>query len=697
MRAVENTASAPPDGTLPPKRRQVWAAFSLGLIAACLLRPFAKISAKPQPRTDTPPTPKPKQNFPPEHEPTPTRGTHSDHVPIGQMLIDAGLITGEQLARALTRQEAWGARLGDTLLALGWVKPFDFYPVLARRFGLRFVNLLEEPADESLFDRRDYVEYAENLYLPWRQWGDTLWIATADPTARALTDRWSGREDVRFVVTSRFDILWELQRVAGEEFSEDAVHYLANFSPDHSARTVVTTGQKWGFVALLAIFACALLVFPIGTAICFNTVLNLFLLFSFLFRTTLCWMSCSDGIGQFITKEEVAELKDEDLPVYTVLVPMYKEPDVLPILAAALRKMDYPKSKLDIKLVLEENDNATIDAAKALGLASIFEIVRVPDSLPKTKPKACNYALRLARGEYLTIYDAEDKPEPDQLKKAIAAFHRLGEKTACIQAHLNYFNAEENWLTRMFTLEYSLWFDLFLPALDHLKVPIPLGGTSNHFDIRKLREVGAWDPFNVTEDADLGLRFAAHGYHVGVVNSVTLEEANSQYGNWIRQRSRWIKGYIQTWLVNMRKPVKLFRQVGWKGFFSFQLFVGGTIISALGYPFMIIPFVLWCFTHTGALARFFPPLLLVVSTANLVVGNSFLIYLSMLAAAKRKHFDLVPYALTVPAYWLMQSIAGYKAMWQLITKPFYWEKTAHGISKATSAELEEAHKAATSG
>ena len=165
--------------------------------------------------------------------------------------------------------------------------------------------------------------------------------------------------------------------------------------------------------------------------------------------------------------------------------------------------MNYPRSKLDIKLVLEENDFETIAAAKALALDATFEIIRVPHSEPKTKPKACNYALRFARGKYLTIYDAEDKPEPDQLKKAVAAFRRLGDKTACIQARLNYFNAEENWLTRMFTLEYSLWFDMFLPALDRLSVPIPLGGTSNHFDIEKLREVGAWDPFNVTEDADL--------------------------------------------------------------------------------------------------------------------------------------------------------------------------------------------------
>jgi cellulose synthase/poly-beta-1,6-N-acetylglucosamine synthase-like glycosyltransferase len=165
---------------------------------------------------------------------------------------------------------------------------------------------------------------------------------------------------------------------------------------------------------------------------------------------------------------------------------------------------------------------------------------------------------------------------------------------------------------------------------------------------------------------------------------------SSRLGNWIRQRSRWIKGYIQTWLVNMRNPYDLWKRVGWKGFLSFQLFVGGTIVSALAYPFLVIPFVAWLLSHTTALQPFFPAPVLAISTANLVAGNSFLIYLSMLAAAKRRHFDLLPHALTVPGYWALQSVAAYKALWQLITNPFYWEKTTHGISKHTHAELASA-------
>ena len=606
------------------------------------------------------------------------------------MMVTAGLITPSQVELALQKQAVWGSKLGDIILAMGFAKPMEFYKVLARQFGLPFINLIEERADESLFEPHEYKNYAQHLYLPWRHVGGILWIATSEPGSQYLRDRWSSSTDVGFVVTSRFDILWELQRVAGQAFSEQAVYELVQSDPEHSASTVVTERQKYAFLVLLLILAISLYVAPLGTAIFFNAALNLALCLGFVFRTILCWISSNDDVGMVISDRDVAGLRESNLPIYSVLVPMYKEPEVLPIMAAALRTLNYPPSKLDIKLVLEEDDVATINAAKALALDTTFEIIRVPRSEPKTKPKACNYALRLARGKYLTIYDAEDKPDPDQLKKAVAAFRLWGDTTACVQARLNYYNAHENWLTRMFTLEYSLWFDMFLPALDLLKVPIPLGGTSNHFDTAKLREVGAWDAFNVTEDADLGLRFAAKGYHVGVINSVTYEEANSRVGNWIRQRSRWIKGYIQTWLVNMRHPIRLYRRVGSRGFWSFQLFVGGCILSALAYPLMLVPFLIFVLTRANPLQSLFPPAVLWVSAINLAVGNSCLIYLSMLAAAKRKAYWLLPHTITLPVYWILQSIAAYKGLFQLVVRPFYWEKTVHGISKFTNSELQRA-------
>ena len=609
---------------------------------------------------------------------------------LGEVLVAKGLITSRQLDDALRLSGEWGSRLGDVILTTGWVSPVNFYRALADHFELEFVDLVVNPVDVSLMDRTQLRKYSQALYVPWKRENGVLWIATAEPGSPEIAALKAADPEARFVMTSKFDIIWELQRTAAEEFSQQAVYHLVEHSPEHSARTVVSRRQKRAAAAIAAVLMVLLFLYPTPVLITLNALVNLFLFASFLFRTMLCWLSCGEAAQNTVTPEEAGELRNQDLPAYTVLVPMYKEPEVLPILAAALRKMDYPRSKLDIKLVLEANDLETINAAKALALDATFEIIRVPPSLPKTKPKACNYALQFARGKYLTIYDAEDKPEPDQLRKAIVTFEKLGPKTACVQARLNYFNAEENWLTRMFTLEYSLWFDMFLPALDRLAIPIPLGGTSNHFDLEKLRAVGAWDPFNVTEDADLGLRFAAMGYHVAVVNSVTYEEANSQTGNWIRQRSRWIKGHMQTWLVNMRDPVNLIRRVGLRGFCSLQLFIGGGVLSAIAYPFMVLPFLLWILTRTTSMTEFFPPEIRLVAFLNLVAGNSFLIYLSMLAAAKRHHFSLLPHALTAPAYWCLMSVAGYKALWQLVTRPFYWEKTNHGISKFTSEILRSA-------
>jgi glycosyltransferase XagB len=488
---------------------------------------------------------------------------------LGELLIQRKLITPEQLDEALELQRKWGSRLGDVILTMGWLRPLEFYPALAAHFDLDFVDLLKQPADGALLDPSQLMEYSNALYLPWRLEGDTLWVATADPSAPGIQELQRTRPGVRLIGTSKFDIIWELQRVAGEKFSDRAVHYLAEFDPERSASIVITQAQKTFVLGLLAGLFAAAALFPFAVVIGLNTLINVFLFGSFLFRLTLCWMSCAEEVEFFVPDEHVRGLTDTTLPIYTVLVPMYKEPDVLPILTAALRRMDYPRSKLDIKLILEAGDTETIEAAKALALDATFEIVRVPHSLPQTKPKACNYALNLARGKYLTIYDAEDKPEPDQLKKAVLAFQMLGDRAACMQARLNYFNAEENWLTRMFTLEYSLWFDMFLPALDRLGVPIPLGGTSNHFDLAKLREVGAWDPYNVTEDADLGLRFAALGYRVGVINSVTYEEANSQVGNWIRQRSRWIKRLHPNLAGEYARPARPDPAGGIQGFLLF--------------------------------------------------------------------------------------------------------------------------------
>lgn len=609
---------------------------------------------------------------------------------VGEMLIERGLITLEQLEMALVLQKTWGTRVGDIVLAKGWVKPLDFYRMLADHFHKPFVDLLKQPPDVTLLDTEDITFYNSLLYLPWQVKDGVTIIAIADPSEAAMRHARERFGVVDFVITSKFDVLWLLQNSNDDFFTHNAIRKLAEQMPEHSASVVFTRTQIITFASIIMVLLVALTLWPMYTIVSLNLVVASLLLLTFAFRTSLAWVGSDRHIDIKVTDHQVKMLRDIDLPIYTVLMPMYKEEAILPYLAKAMRSLDYPLSKLDIKLVLEEDDEGTINAAKALGLEAIFEIIRVPTSFPKTKPKACNYALNFARGKFVTIYDGEDRPEPDQLKKAVVAFQHAAENVVCIQGRLNYFNAYENWLTRMFTLEYSLWFDFFLPALEALRIPIPLGGTSNHFKIEPLIQFDGWDPYNVAEDADLGVRFTQCGFSVAVMNSTTFEEANNHIPNWIRQRSRWIKGYMQTYLVHMRDPVQLYRAVGGVGFWGFQFFFAGSIISYLIAPFLYATFLIWLIGGAEILNPIFPPVVLAISIFNLTLGNGYLIYLLMVGAFKRNNFKLIPYALTVPFYWLLMSFASYKALWQLIYNPFYWEKTVHGISSHQDANDETA-------
>ncbi|MCX8100659.1 MAG: glycosyltransferase [Geminicoccaceae bacterium] len=619
------------------------------------------------------------------------------HRPLGELLVAGRLLEPIAVEEAARLARRWRVPLGEVLVARRLLKPLDLYRTLARQLGLPFLDLRRFPPEPDLLDPAELDWYVAHRAVPWRRVDGRIVWATTEPQAlrTALARRWPDRRAV-VAVTSKFDLLWALEGAFASELGRRALEDLAAHDPACSARNVITPPQLLAGWLIASLFLVGLAVDPLAGFVFSNGLLLALFLASVLFKVVLATAGAVlPGIDTVVSEEEIASLREEDLPTYTVLVPMYREPEVLPILAAALRRLDYPLAKLDVKLVLEADDETTIAAAKALDLEGIFEIVVVPPSEPRTKPKACNYALQLATGEYLVIYDAEDKPEPDQLKKAVAAFRKADPRTACLQARLNFYNADENWLTRMFTLDYSLWFDLMLPALDRFRMPIPLGGTSNHFRTAVLRELHAWDPFNVTEDADLGIRLAKKGYRVGVIDSTTFEEANCAVGNWIRQRSRWLKGYMQTWLVHMRDPVALLRAVGPRGFLAFQLFVGGTVAAALINPLLWATFLAWLALRSTIFAELFPGWLLYPSGLALILGNTALVYLAAIGPLKRSRYGLVAWALSVPVYWALMSIAGWKALAQLVRRPFYWEKTRHGISVQTAAELAAAHVGAS--
>jgi cellulose synthase/poly-beta-1,6-N-acetylglucosamine synthase-like glycosyltransferase len=611
---------------------------------------------------------------------------------LGDLLVGRRVITLPQLDAATALAEEWNVRLGDALLSRNWMDPRLYYETYAQNFDLPFVDLIRDPPDPALLRASDAEFYANRLTMPWRRGDDHFYIATAEPGPETvLFARGLWGADIEFVVVSKFDIVYSVQTLFAKSLSRRAVFELAEVDPQMSARTVFTTPQMIAAYAFVSAILFGLAVAPLDTLIGLNVAVSLFYLGNFVFKGILV----SFGGGRSVEIDETIaiearSLSPEELPVFTVLVPMYREAAMLPQLAQSLRNLDYPLGKLDIKIILEADDTDTIEAARGLGLEGVFEIIIVPHSEPQTKPKACNFALRFARGEYLVVYDAEDRPESDQLRKVVATFRRSPANTACLQCRLNYYNASENWLTRMFTLDYALWFDQVLPGLERLNMPIPLGGTSNHFRIDVLRELHAWDPFNVTEDADLGIRIAQKGYRVGVVDSTTYEEASCQTGQWLRQRSRWIKGYMQTLLVHTRRPIHLMRTAGFRSFFGFVFFVGGTVLAGLLNPVFWAFYLIWLGLSAASFDPIFPQSLLFLCLFNLLAGNGAFTYLVMLAPIRRGWLELIPFSFTLFAYWVLISIAAYRALWQLLRNPYYWEKTEHGLSRHTPARASAA-------
>lgn len=379
-----------------------------------------------------------------------------------------------------------------------------------------------------------------------------------------------------------------------------------------------------------------------------------------------------------------AGIPDAELPVYTVLVALYRETRVVPRLVAALARLDYPASKLDLKFVVEADDAATAAALSALPLPARFEIVTAPPGLPRTKPRALNVALPLARGEHLVVYDAEDVPDPGQLRAAAALFRAGPDRLACLQGRLVIDNTDDSWLTRCFTLEYAALFDVLLPLLTAAHLPVPLGGTTTHFRTQTLRALHGWDAWNVTEDADLGLRLSLAGYRVGDLPLATLEEAPASFRPWLRQRIRWMKGFVQTTITHSRHPVAALRRLGPLGLLCAAATVPGTVICALAYPFGIA----LAFRHLAADPLPASPDLV----ANLVTATGLVVLLAGLGAMwlpalagclRRGWWRLAPWALALPFYYGLVSLAAWLGLVELLLAPYRWNKTEHGLA-ATS-------------
>src|SRR6266478_3341292 len=465
--------------------------------------------------------------------------------------------------------------------------------------------------------------------------------------------------------------------VKGQEFR--------TFAPfRHALSASKTLTRKQAVVLSIIMLGCGLglLFYGMKLVVVIIAMITLLYFSSLLLDFLLTMLALSQSTEEQIDDAIVHALADADWPQYTILCPLYREAEVVPQFVQAMQALDYPADKLQILFLTEEDDVETRKAIEAMHLPQHFSIVTVPAGQPRTKPRACNFGLLQATGDYVVIYDAEDIPDPLQLKKAVLTFANHDSDVACVQAKLNYYNAEQNLLTRWFTVEYSLWFDLMLPGMQQTKLPLPLGGTSNHFRMEMLLRVGAWDPFNVTEDCDLGLRLARSGLKTIVLDSTTYEEANSQVKNWLRQRSRWIKGYMQTYLVYMRHPLDYLRSGRPREFLMLQLVVGGKPAILFVNPLMWILLVIYILFHMfvlDAYHSFYPMPILYMGTICLVFGNFIYTYIHIIGCMKRGQYSLVTWTLLMPIYWMMASVAAYFALYQLVFKPHFWEKTLHGL------------------
>lgn len=542
-----------------------------------------------------------------------------------------------------------------------------------------------EHLDASLISKISFDKALEFSALPMYIEDNQLHVITSNAENHEMITFFKTTFNVDSVIVhpvKQRSISLVIEHFFKKEILNAATYDLAINHPDISASTVFTKPQKIFFISLLIIAIAWSIIdftsFVVAVIILALTLSSIVIAFQIIVYLQRSKMEDVKYTAAF----DVSKLTEADLPIYTILVPVYKEVAVVNKLIRNLSLLDYPKEKLEVIILLEEDDKETLDAIKNTLPPEEWRLLVVPPSYPKTKPKACAYGLYYATGKYLTIFDAEDRPEPDQLKKACAAHNFYGEKLFCLQASLNYFNRDENLLTKFAFIDYSFWFDYVIPGLAFFDLPVPLGGTSNHFNVKNLKICGGWDPFNTTEDADLGIRSKFLGYNVRYLDSTTWEEANTAYWNTVRQRSRWEKGYMQTSLVYNRHPIKFFKRVGWKNWASFQLIVTASPLGLLLTPITTALVIILCLLRKEFL---YDPMLVFLLLFSVMSGLLFRLY----GAFQRKSFELIPYAFAfLIKLFSVEIVAGVKALWQLIFYPYYWEKTNHGLSKqADKGEL----------
>ncbi|WP_442579208.1 glycosyltransferase family 2 protein [Mesorhizobium sp. ASY16-5R] len=564
------------------------------------------------------------------------------------------------------------------LLASNLVTENDLFATVAQEFGVGFIDridperLVMRPEDCALFLRtRSKHLHVKVLERDGRALAVIAPSGMSLSTLKSLLHRQKNLLPLLRMTTPQALRRAVLQRTS-QSLAIDARNGLYERMPDYSARIVA---NAWQGVVLGAVLVILALAFTLATS---AVLLAMHIFFSLFFFACIILRFAATRAAPAKPPPGLEATPPGDLPFYSVLVALHREADVVPQLLAALDRLVWPKSKIEIKLVCEADDSQTLGAIAAHGLPHHVEIVEVPPGQPRTKPKALSYAVPLIKGDYVVLYDAEDRPHPLQLLEAWHCFERGGEDLACVQAPLEISNEESGLIPLLFAFEYSALFRGLLPWLSGRRVILPLGGTSNHLRVSALEEVGGWDPYNVTEDADLGLRLVRFGYRTQTISLPTLEDAPETLSIWLPQRTRWFKGWCQTWLVHMRDPVALFRELGLRSFCLAQILYAGLVLSALVHPLLIVAALYLGLQIVVGQSTFgWMVALLVVDTINIVCGYlSFLLlgWYSLRKPERKSFWRVVKFT---PVYWMMMSLAAWRSLLHLWRRPHHWEKTPH--------------------
>ncbi len=589
---------------------------------------------------------------------------------LGVALLREGLVSADDMVQALSLQSRRGGRLSDILLARGLIDPPTLAQALARHWKTEVVDLGSEAPDLRLIDRLGSVYCLRHSLLPLREIGGVTLIAAAQPEDfnghRAHLTAIFG--PIAIAIAPLPDLEATILRLRGKRLARAAE---IRVTDAESCRHL--TAERMVRPVLFGLFVVATisLIWPVAViwGVVAWAVLTMLLASLLKAAAGIC-----ASLPARATDPAPAIVR---LPVVSVMVALYRESDIAPRLVRRLGLLNYPRELLDIVLVVEEEDGMTRKALAAANLPPWMRVVVAPQGRVKTKPRALNFALDHCRGSIIGVYDAEDAPDPDQITCVVERFYQRSPEVACLQGILDFYNPTTNWLSRCFTIEYATWFRVVLPGLERLGLPIPLGGTTLFFRRAALEELGGWDAHNVTEDADLGIRLYRHGYRTELIQTVTGEEANCRALPWIKQRSRWLKGYMMTWATHMRDPVLLWRQLGAWRFAGFQVLFLCTLSQ-----FLLVP-VLWSFwltwfgfyhpvasdlSQTGALALL--GVILLTEGVNLVLALR-----GLHLSGHRFSRWWVP---TLHLYFPLGALASYKAAWELVRNPFYWDKTTHG-------------------